>query len=145
MPADARKNFTSSSTIPRADRRLHRLAGELAQEVIVRKYLSDEHEYVRRRTLLASRERLPELAESVALSWLDSPEPYSRMVALDTLYTLGSPHSAAASVRLTDDEADVVRSRVRELVSASANRAVLPRSTSSAYTAPHERQRVVRR
>ena len=97
------------------------LAGEFAHEVIVRKYLSDDDEYVRRRAHLASRERFPELAETVALSWLDSSEPYSRMVALDTLHALGSAHYAGASAQLAGDDADVVRLRIQELAGAPPN------------------------
>ena len=97
------------------------LAGEFAHEVIVREYLSDEHEYVRRRAHLASRERFPELAETVALSWLDSPEPYSRVVALDTLHALGSAHYATASARLAGDDADVVRLHIQKLTGAPSN------------------------
>lgn len=91
------------------------LAGEFAHEAIVKKYLSDEHEYVRRRALLASRERFPQLAESVAVSWLGSPEPWSRMAALDTLHALGSSQYPSALARLARDEADVVRLRAQEL------------------------------
>lgn len=91
------------------------LAGETAPEDIVCSYLKDSYEYVRRRTLLSARSRYPALAESVAVSWLDSPYEYERMVALDTLHILGSSQYPDAASILARDPSSVVQKRLKQL------------------------------
>lgn len=90
------------------------LAGEFAREETVLRYLVDEDEYVRRRTLLAARHRFPATAQAFAIAWLDAKEPYSRMVALDTLRALDSPLFPPALQRLSQDQAEVVLARIRK-------------------------------
>lgn len=82
---------------------------------LVEQFLQDDHEYVRRRALLALRERHPETAESVARSWLDAEHEYSRMVALDTLHVLDADDFAEAKERMRADESEVVQKRIAEI------------------------------
>ncbi len=98
------------------------LAGEVAEEEQVRLYLNDPDEYVRRRALLAARERFPALAETEAMVWLDSPHEYSRMVALDTLFFLKSDKYRVAANRLAKDLSQVVLTKLNDLEGALSNR-----------------------
>ncbi len=96
------------------------LLGRLATPSAVaalRHLLADDHEYVRRRALLALRDHDHELAERTSLSWLDSEHAYSRMVALDTLDMLESTHLSDALEALLTDPSDVVRARHMKIVS----------------------------
>jgi hypothetical protein len=77
--------------------------------------LTDPHEYVRRRALLAARDSLPVLAEQISLSWLVSDNEYSRAVALETLSVIGSPHLSSALQQLRSDPSPVVRKRASNL------------------------------
>lgn len=98
------------------------LAGEVAEEEVVSLYLDDPDEYVRRRALLAARDRFPGLVEAKSMVWLDSPYAYSRMVALDTLYAIKSKQYRVAVDRLEQDTSSVVRVRLNELEGAQSKR-----------------------
>ncbi|MEM6647748.1 MAG: hypothetical protein AAF730_15995 [Bacteroidota bacterium] len=100
---------------PRARWQVAVLAGEFAPETVLLAYLKDSDEYVRRRALLASRHRFVELAEQTALAWLDAPEEYSRMVALDTLHAIKSPMYSFAQKQLAQDESMAVRRKLDKL------------------------------
>ena len=79
---------------------------------MLKRLTADEHEYARRRALLAIRETELEFAESVALSWLGSEHEYARMVALDTLHVLRSEWLAEAVDVLREDLAWIVQNRI---------------------------------
>ena len=89
--------------------------GSLTALAVLSTLLTDPHEYVRRRSLLAARDSLPVLAEQIALSWLGSDNEYSRAVALETLSIVGSPHLSSAIQQLRSDPSAVVQKRVSDL------------------------------
>jgi HEAT repeat protein len=79
---------------------------------VLRLFLSDSDEYVRRRALLALGRLDASLAEEAALQWLSASLEYSRMAALVVLQIVGSPKLEAALSALNDDPSEVVRNRV---------------------------------
>ena len=79
---------------------------------VLRLFLSDSNEYVRRRTLLALARLDATLAEPAAIQWLSASPEYSRMAALVVLQIVGSPRLEAALSALANDPSEVVRNRV---------------------------------
>lgn len=110
----------SALTHPKADARwqLADFLGTRSEPeavALLRRYLEDSDEYVRRRALLAAQQRDPAFAESVAIRWLTAEHEYSRLTALSVLSELRSPQLAAALDALRDDPSEMIRSRVAEL------------------------------
>lgn len=79
---------------------------------VLRLFLSDTDEYVRRRALLALGRLDASFAEEIALQWLSASPEYSRMAALVVLQIVGSPRLEAALSALNGDPSEVVRNRV---------------------------------
>lgn len=82
---------------------------------LIRPFLSDDDEYVRRRSLIAFAPFAPREAEEIALQDLSADYEYTRMVALHVLNTIDSSHLASALDALEDDPSELVRNRVLEL------------------------------
>ncbi|MGE5672311.1 MAG: HEAT repeat domain-containing protein [Mycobacterium leprae] len=80
---------------------------------------TDEHEYVRRRALLAMGYRDLPGAESLALAAWETGEEYQRMAALTVLAYIDSPHLAEKLSAAEHDPSEAVRGRaaaIREQV-----------------------------
>lgn len=88
---------------------------EPAAVALLRRYMEDPDEYVRRRALLAAQHNDSAFAESVAARWLTAEHEYSRLAALSVLSELPSPQLAAALDALRDDPSEMIRSKVAEL------------------------------
>jgi HEAT repeat protein len=84
---------------------------------LLRHFLSDSDEYVRRRALGAYAAHRPSEAEPIAWDWLSSSEPYSRLAALHALRDIRSLRFPAALRMLRDDPFDIIRERVVEFTS----------------------------
>jgi len=84
---------------------------------LLRRFVEDSDEYVRRRALLAAQKCDPIFAEEIARSWLNSPHEYSRLAALDILHELGSRYLTQALEQLREDPYVYVRERVAKIES----------------------------
>ncbi|MCA8942501.1 MAG: HEAT repeat domain-containing protein [Planctomycetes bacterium] len=82
---------------------------------ILRDFVEDAHEYVRRNALVSLRSRDPSFAERVARDWIKSEHAYSRLAAIIVLHELGSSHLSKALRALREDPFEHVRNKVREL------------------------------
>jgi HEAT repeat protein len=82
---------------------------------LLRRFVTDADEYVRRRVLIAARTHDPGFAEQTARQWLHSPHEYSRLAALSVLHELRSPALTDALDRLRHDPAAIVRNTVAEI------------------------------
>lgn len=82
---------------------------------LLRPFLTDENEYVRRRSLIAFAPFSPKEAEAIALNNLDDEFEYTRMVALHVLHSVKSLHLSASLERLASDPNEYVRRKVQEL------------------------------
>lgn len=82
---------------------------------LMRPFLDDESEYVRRRTLLAFALIAPEEAEAITLRDLDDPFEYTRLAALEVLRTVDSDHLDQALDLLATDASPIVRTRAEVL------------------------------
>lgn len=82
---------------------------------LMRPFLDDDSEYVRRRTLLALAKIAPQQAEALALRDLDDEFEYTRLAALDVLSQVGSEHLDRVLDRLAHDASQHVRTRVQEM------------------------------
>lgn len=79
---------------------------------LLRLFLSDSDEYVRRRALFEVAHLDPPFAETTAQQWLTAEPEYSRMAALVVLQIVGSRHLEGALAALENDPSEVVRNRV---------------------------------
>ncbi len=70
---------------------------------LIRPYLADENEYVRRRSLMAYAAFAPGEAEEIALQNLTDTFEYTRIAALHVLHIIESSHLAANLDALEDD------------------------------------------
>ncbi len=84
---------------------------------LLRPYLYDPDEYVRRRSLMAFALFAPTEAEQIAVRDLGNDYEYTRMAALNVLHLLQSSHLPDALTRLGDDPNMYVRAYVNELLS----------------------------
>jgi len=82
---------------------------------LLRPFLSDTDEYVRRRTLMAFAPFAPKEAEAIAIKNLDDEFEYTRIAALHVLHTIGSKYLGAGLDRLASDPNRYVRQNVKEL------------------------------
>lgn len=82
---------------------------------LMRPFLDDESEYVRRRALLGFAQIAPEEAEAIALRDLDDPFEYTRLAALEVLRTVDSDHLDKALDLLVHDVSQHVRIPAEEL------------------------------
>jgi len=88
--------------------------GSTATLDILRKFIDDPHEYVRRRALMAYAPHRSAESEPIAWAWLTSEEPYSRLAALHVLRDVHSPRWPAAVQMLKLDSCEFVRQRAIE-------------------------------
>jgi hypothetical protein len=79
---------------------------------LLRQFINDEDEYVRRRALLAISQHDSVFAEETAWQWIDSPHDFSRLAALSVLQDLQSPRLKKALERLREDPFESVREKV---------------------------------
>ncbi|MFN3158710.1 MAG: HEAT repeat domain-containing protein [Rubinisphaera brasiliensis] len=82
---------------------------------LLRPFLCDTDEYVRRRTLMAFAPFVPKEAEAIAIMNLDDEFEYTRIAALHVLHTVGSNSLDASLDRLAADPSKYVRQNVEEL------------------------------
>lgn len=82
---------------------------------LLRSFVNDSHEYVRRRALLASRRYDPAFAEQTAEQWILSPDEYSRLAALSILHNFRSSRLKGAIASLRDDPSEFIRKKVAEI------------------------------
>lgn len=82
---------------------------------LMRPFLEDESEYVRRRTLLAFASIAPGEAEVLALRHLDDPFEYTRLAALEVLSEVNYELLDQVIKRLMSDVSPHVRIRADEL------------------------------
>jgi hypothetical protein len=82
---------------------------------LLRPFLTDSDEYVRRRSLLAFAVFAPEEAEAIAINNLDDDFEYTRIAALHVLHSVESQELASAFERLKSDPNEYVRRNVAEL------------------------------
>ena len=82
---------------------------------LIRPFLEDENEYVRRRSLMAFAPFAPREAERIALQNLTDAYEYTRIAALHVLDMIDSSHVATTLDALENDLNEYVRSSVREL------------------------------
>jgi HEAT repeat protein len=82
---------------------------------LLRRYLSDSDEYVRRRSLMAIAPFSPKEAEAIAITNLKDDFEYTRMAALHVLNIVESDHLQTALDLLTFDPSKYVRQNVEEL------------------------------
>ena len=82
---------------------------------LIRPYLSDVNEYVRRRSLLAFAPFSPTEAEDIAKSWMDEEYEYSRIAGIHVLDIIDSESLGFYLQRYKDDPNQYVRSNVDEI------------------------------
>ena len=100
---------------------------------LIRPFLNDEDEYVRRRSLMAYASFAPREAEEIAIKNLAATFEYTRIAALHVLYALDSPHLVSALEVLENDPSGHVRGNVRKLREERQNKAVNPGGGSSGF------------
>jgi hypothetical protein len=81
---------------------------------LLRQFVQDPDEYVRRRALLAYAPHCPLDAEPIAWKWISYAEPYSRLAALHVLRDIQSPRLPTALQILREDPFDIIRQRANE-------------------------------
>ena len=86
---------------------------------LLRPFLSDSNEYVRRRTLMAYAPFAPKQAESIAIENLEDDYEYTRIAALHVLHTIGSSYLSESLDRLASDPNVHVRKNVQDLRTSS--------------------------
>lgn len=82
---------------------------------LLRPFLTDNEEYVRRRALIAFAPFAPKEAEAIALNNLDDAFEYTRIAALHVLQSVKSPNLSASLDRLATDPNKYVRQNVQKL------------------------------
>lgn len=82
---------------------------------LIRPYLTDSNEYVRRRSLLAIAPFSPIEAEEMAKAWLEEDYEYSRIAGLHVLDIVNSDSLSFYLERHTNDTSQYVRSNVDEI------------------------------
>ena len=88
---------------------------EMEAILLLRRFVADTDEYVRRRAMLATRKQDREFAEETACRWVESAHEYSRLAALSVLHDLRSQHLGHALEKLRSDPSVYVRQRVAEI------------------------------
>ncbi|HOP21586.1 MAG TPA: hypothetical protein PK055_00865 [Gammaproteobacteria bacterium] len=82
---------------------------------LIRPYLNDNNEYVRRRSLLAIAPFSPNEAEEIAKVWMDKDYEYSRIAGLHVLDILKSECLELYLERHANDSSKYVRSNVEDI------------------------------
>lgn len=82
---------------------------------LIRPYLTDSNEYVRRRSLLAIARFSPIEAEKMAKAWMDEDYEYSRIAGLHVLAIVNSDSLSFYLERHADDPSQYVRSNVDDI------------------------------
>lgn len=82
---------------------------------LIRPYLTDADEYVRRRSLLAITPFSPREAEEIAKAWMEEDFEYSRIAALHVLDIVNSESIGFYLKRHANDPSQYVRSKVNEI------------------------------
>lgn len=82
---------------------------------LLRPFLTDDDEYVRRRSLVVFALFAPKESEVIALNNLDDPFEYTRIAALHVLHSVRSPNLSAILDRFETDPNEYVRRNVQEL------------------------------
>lgn len=100
---------------------------------LIRPFLNDDDEYVRRRSLMAFTLFAPREAEEIALHDLAATFEYTRIAALHVLDTVDSPQLALALQALDNDPSEHVRHNVHELRRKRQNNAVNPSGGSGGF------------
>ena len=100
---------------------------------LIRPFLNDDNEYVRRRSLMAFSLFAPREAEEIALQDLAATFEYTRIAALHVLHTVDSPQLASALQALENDPSPHVRHNVLELREKRQNKAVNPSGGSGGF------------
>jgi|688.fasta_scaffold258512_2 hypothetical protein len=87
---------------------------------LIRPFLFDEYEYVRRRSLMAIAPFSPSEAEEIAITNLHEKYEYTRIAALHVLHMVDSPKLKECLEFLESDPSEYVRQNVQRLSSAIA-------------------------
>lgn len=87
---------------------------------LIRPFLSDDDEYVRRRSLIAFAPFAPSEAEAIAAENLNDRYPYTRIAALNVLKLIKSSRLHDALDRLKADPNEHVRSYANDLLSSQS-------------------------
>jgi len=82
---------------------------------LMRSYLTDEDEYVRRRSLLAIAPLSPKEAEEIAKRWMDEEFEYSRIAGIHVLDLVNSESLGSYLSKHASDPNQYVRSNVDEI------------------------------
>lgn len=82
---------------------------------LLRPFLKDQDEYVRRRSLLAFAPFSPKEAEAIAIENLNDGFEYTRIAALHVLHAVGSNQLDASLDRMAIDSSQYVRQNVEKL------------------------------
>ena len=82
---------------------------------LIRAFITDEEENVRRRSLMELAEFCPEEAEAIAIAGMDEEFEYTRIAALHVLFRVNSDRLEYFLQRHEDDPSEYVRKNVAEL------------------------------
>ena len=85
---------------------------------LIRPYLTDNEEYVRRRSLMAITPHSPEEAEAIALRQISDEYEYTRIVSIHVLFEVSSTELNYYLNILKNDPNEHVRNNVNEILSA---------------------------
>jgi hypothetical protein len=89
---------------------------------LIRAFLTDEEEYVRRRSLMEFAKFCPDEAEALAISGMDEEFEYTRIAALHVLFRVNSDRLSYFLERHEDDPNEYVRKNVTDLKAKRAAR-----------------------
>jgi len=84
---------------------------------LIRPYLSDNEEYVRRRSLIAITPHSPDEAEIIAIKQISDEYEYTRIVSIHVLFEVNSTKLKYYLDILKNDNNEHVRSNVEEILS----------------------------
>ena len=87
---------------------------------LIRSFIADDDEYVRRRSLMALAKYCPDEAEGIAIAGMDEKHEYTRIAALHVLFDVGSDRLQYFLDRHETDPNEYVRQNVAELKSKRA-------------------------
>ncbi len=100
---------------------------------LIRPFLNDDDEYVRRRSLMAYALFAPREDEEIAIQNLAATFEYTRIAALHVLHAIDSPHLVSALEALENDPSEHVRHNVRKLREKRQNKVVNPSGGSGGF------------
>jgi hypothetical protein len=88
---------------------------EIEAVILLREFVKDQDEYVRRRALLALQKQDAQFAEGIARQWINSEHDYSRLCALSVLADCRSEFLSDALDRLEEDNFNHIREKVAKI------------------------------